>query len=404
MKKSILFVFAVFFAAGTMAQTSDSGMRVWEGNVVTYQAPVDNIDSITFASKSVIGEALIGDLITGITPIYEDEVEVGYTMSFLRHAPINIYHGKKGDKGDKGEKGDSMFQSVTQDEDSVYFAMTDGTTISIFKGNGHTCGGNVQIVDGAIQAPFSVSATKTVHFSKGNLQYQASSGTWRFAEHQYDTIGETNKNIASDYDGWIDLFGWGTGSNPTLASGDYNDYSTFTDWGANPISNGGNNSNEWRTLSRDEWFYLFRERANATTLFGFGTINGINGVIILPDNWTTPSCVTFIASTSLGLMWENQFTHYSNSIHNNYSHNKYNVEQWGKMESVGAVFLPAAGFRLSSEVRDAGSVGEYWSSTSKSPAEGAYDLDFTSKYLSPQGGGRWPRYAGYSVRLVQEAK
>ena len=61
---------------------------------------------------------------------------------------------------------------------------------------------------------FSVSSTKKVMFSKGNLQYQANPGTWRFAENQYDVIGADNGNIASDYTGWIDLFGWGTwGSN-----------------------------------------------------------------------------------------------------------------------------------------------------------------------------------------------
>lgn len=133
MKKSILFVFAALFAASTMAQTSDSSLRVWENNVVTYQAPVDNIDSITFVSKSEIGETLIGDLITDITPIIEDEVEVGYTMSFLHHDPINIYHGKKGDKGDKGEQGDSMLQSITQDEDSVYFTLANGSVVALQK-------------------------------------------------------------------------------------------------------------------------------------------------------------------------------------------------------------------------------------------------------------------------------
>ena len=76
---------------------------------------------------------------------------------------------------------------------------------------------------------FSVSATQQVWFSQGNLQYQASTNIWRFAEHQWDyvgtqtdasgfyggTIGGTvsgsdNRNIRSTYGGWIDLFGWGT--------------------------------------------------------------------------------------------------------------------------------------------------------------------------------------------------
>ena len=43
--------------------------------------------------------------------------------------------GDKGDKGDKGDAGDSMFQSVTQDADNVYFTLTNGTVITIAKGD-----------------------------------------------------------------------------------------------------------------------------------------------------------------------------------------------------------------------------------------------------------------------------
>ena len=39
---------------------------------------------------------------------------------------------------------------------------------------------------------FSVSSTKQVHFSQGNLQYQASTNTWRFAEMQWDFVGGTD--------------------------------------------------------------------------------------------------------------------------------------------------------------------------------------------------------------------
>ena len=74
------------------------------------------------------------------------------------------------------------------------------------------------IPDGALPGLFSVSATQRVYFSQGNLQYQASTDTWRFAEHQYDYVGSDNRSISSTYSGWIDLFGWGTGSNPTLSS------------------------------------------------------------------------------------------------------------------------------------------------------------------------------------------
>lgn len=47
--------------------------------------------------------------------------------------------------------------------------------------------------DVEIKGKFSVNSTQQVYFSKGNLQYQASTKTWRFAEHQWDFIGSSNK-------------------------------------------------------------------------------------------------------------------------------------------------------------------------------------------------------------------
>lgn len=243
---------------------------------------------------------------------------------------------------------------------------------------------------------FSVSATQKVHFSQGNLQYQANTNTWRFAEHQWDTIGSANANISASYAGWIDLFGWGTGNNPTNASTDYNDYSTFVDWGTNPISNGGNEANMWRTLTKDEWAYLFYTRTNASTLFALGSVNGVNGTIILPDNWVLPAGATFIASTLQGLVWSGSY--YSNNNDNNFSHNTYTAEQWAVMESAGAVFLPAAGFRCGTDVYGVGSLGYYWSAAPDG-TNGAYYLRFDSYGLFPRYS--YGRLYGLSVRLVR---
>lgn len=250
--------------------------------------------------------------------------------------------------------------------------------------------------DGILSGAFSVAADKQVHFSQGNLQYQASTGTWRFTENQYDMIGSDNANISASYSGWIDLFGWGTGNNPTNSSEDYNDYSTFVDWGVNAISNGGNQANLWRTLSKDEWVYLFYTRVNAASLFGLGSVNGVNGTIVLPDNWSTPQGISFTPSTTQGLA--DQGLYYYNSNGGNFSHNTYTVEQWSIMESAGAVFLPAAGYRSGADVYDVGSGGYYWSSSPSSERR-AYYLPFDSLYLLPQS-YRY-RYGGHSVRLVR---
>ena len=253
------------------------------------------------------------------------------------------------------------------------------------------------IPDGALPGLFSVSATKQVHFSQGNLQYQASTNTWRFAEHQYDYVGtqtadergnyggnvsgSDNRSISSTYSGWIDLFGWGTGSNPTLSSTSYMDYGTFVDWGSNPISNGGNTVNQWRTLTIAEWNYLLNTRTDASSKRGTGNINGVGGLIILPDSWTLP----------LGCSFTSGFTTYD------WAHNSYTLAQWAQMEAAGAVFLPAAGYRYGTNDNYVGNLGNYWSSTPFNESS-AYYMYFYSNDLNVIFSNF--RGYGFSVRPV----
>jgi hypothetical protein len=267
---------------------------------------------------------------------------------------------------------------------------------------------NKCVPKGAVDGAFSVSANKQVFFSKGNLQYQASTDTWRFAENQYDIIGESNASISSSYTGWIDLFGWGTGGNPTYASPYSSDYTTFVEWGINAISNAGNVANEWHTLTRDEWYYIFFTRANASTLFAMGNVNGINGIIVLPDNWTIPTGANFLASTTLGLSAQNGnigIIYTSNSSNNFFTTNVYTKEQWAVMEAAGAVFLPAAGRRAGTTVTSVKEKGDYWS-ISPYPTEGhegqAVGVTFSSYNLNPQASVA--RGLGSSVRLVQDVE
>lgn len=243
--------------------------------------------------------------------------------------------------------------------------------------------------------PFSVSASKQVYFSPGNLQYHPANNEWRFADNQADYVGSANSKISATYNGWIDLFGWGTGDNPTKSSTDYSHYQTFVDWGTNQIGNDAPNT--WRTLSKDEWMYIFYNRPNAQSLFALGSVNGVNGTIILPDNWTTPARVSFVASTTKGLYWDGSY--YYNSNGNNFSHNTYTSEQWSKMEQAGAVFLPASGCRWGSAVNYVGYNGNYWSSTEYNEDDACYVV-LSSKNLDPQA--NYYRSYGFSVRLAQD--
>lgn len=232
---------------------------------------------------------------------------------------------------------------------------------------------------------FSVSVDKQVVFSPGNLQYHPAMNEWRFAENQTDYIGDANSNIAADYDGWIDLFGWGTGDAPTKSSTEYSDYSTFVDWGTNQI--GADAPNTWRTLTSDEWVYLFDTRTDASSLYGIAQVSGVNGLVVLPDDWTVPAGISFKSGF------------HSDYVGDYSVYQSFTDEKWQTMEQAGAVFLPTAGQRHGTDVYDVGYNGDYWSDTKRNDIC-AYRMNFCSRYLDSQIDNMY-NY-GYSVRLVKD--
>ena len=273
---------------------------------------------------------------------------------------------------------------------------------------------------GAINGLFSVSADKQVYFSQGNLQYQASTNTWRFAENQWDYVGGKvrgnvyengvkcdNELISESYNGWIDLFGWGTSGwnsgfncyQPYSISNNNDDYyfgaggniNPNIDWGLyNAISNGGNKTGLWRTMTKEEWEYVINERiTNSGIRFALAKVNNVKGVILLPDNWS---------ADIYSLNNPNEFVLYTNNIITN--------EIWeNSFENNGAVFLTQAGDRLRLNYYD--EEGCYWSLSQKSDYSSTFrwcmtfweneSLGNTTIILSVLS----PSY-GHSVRLVQD--
>lgn len=153
----------------------------------------------------------------------------------------------------------------------------------------------------------------------------------------------------------------------------------------NAISNGGNAHHLWRTLTKDEWNYLLNIRDNASSKHGRGNINGVGGLIILPDNWTLPSGYTFNTGLSSSDGW---------------ALNSYTLSQWAVMEDAGAVFLPAAGCRWGTSVSFVGSEGYYWSTTHRNGSS-AHFMGFTiGGYLTAMSSNS--RSYGRAVRPVRD--
>jgi hypothetical protein len=223
---------------------------------------------------------------------------------------------------------------------------------------------------------FSVSGSKKVKFSKGNLRY--ASGTWSFFNNQYDYY------TSYSADAW-DHFGWSTsattyGMSTSETSSTYS--GSFVDWGAT-MGTG------WFTLSSAESTYLFNTRSASNGRYAMAKVNNVQGVILFPDTYTHPDGVT--APTNV------------NTANASFDSNNYTFADWTKMESAGCVFLPGAGYRMGSSVISAGIFGAYWSATSsgKTSDYSAYDfVYFYSGYVAPAFTNT--RNHGFCVRLVRQ--
>lgn len=269
---------------------------------------------------------------------------------------------------------------------------------------------------------FSISHTQKVRFSQGNLQYTRSTNRWSFATHQYDFIGTDNVIggiVAEDEHGIkyregndladkIDLFGWSGSTGVakwgvSTSAAEYHEYGSdysgdFADWGLN-IGDG----NTWRTLAGEEWDYLVLGRDNADSLISLARIVLSNteyadGLILLPDNWTCPSDINIKKGSSATDDAEFQ---------------TFTLDEWQKLETAGAVFLPAAGVREGSLVWKEHCCGAYWASSLA--GDKYYWMHGENRMLFPEffsfedsgcdqttADMSWPRSCGLSVRLVQD--
>ena len=265
-----------------------------------------------------------------------------------------------------------------------------GTDIDITDANNNLAAGKIynitrNAIPGALIGQFSVSDTKKVYFSKGNLRY--ASGTWSFFGNQYDYYTSYSADAR-------DKFGWSTsattyGMNTSTSSGTYS--GDFVDWGSNSDLQTALGTG-WFTLSSDEWTYLFNDRSASTVggtdngRYAKAKVNNVQGMILFPDTYTHPAGVT--APTGVNA-----------TDATGWNGNNYSSADWTKMESAGCVFLPAAGYRFGSTVSYAGTLSYYWSATPYSSND-AYIVDFNSNNLYPASTSS--RQIGYSVRLVRQ--
>ena len=254
---------------------------------------------------------------------------------------------------------------ATVDESGIVTAVSPGTATITVKTVANEKTAEITLV--VTSGKFSVSGTKQVVFSPGNLQYNKTLHKFQFATKQTDYIGEDQSGNV------IDLFGGGMWldeitdeakiTNTSITPADY----TFEQDGGEFKNNKTTvDGTEWFTFSKDEWNYLITNSQKAWRTL---TVNGTsyNGLVILPDG-----CIKNVES-----------------------------DDWSVLEAAGAVFLPAAGYRYGTNVVYVAEGGIYWASTTD---ETIYtnQLVFTPEQTALDNGLNLC-YA-FAVRLVREVE
>ena len=279
---------------------------------------------------------------------------------------------------------------------------------------------------------------------------------WKFADNQWDMIGASQGTADANADrdlfgwgtsGWNNLANDSTSTNYQPYSVDNTSYSSVSDspstntsyynpthygpaWKSNSnysitgtnydwgiyhspangslgggslIDNGGGLA--WRKSLYNEGMYwggaagysglprYLVINGNYVPKIGYGKVMGVNGLLILPDNW----------DGSLDPNFTYAYSDYANEYDEDSS------PRWSAMEAYGVVFLPAAGFRDGTTVSNVGTRGYYWASDA-----GEYNSDGHHSYNNLReaflmefysNGVTWEyqyRYFGGSVRLYHD--
>lgn len=142
----------------------------------------------------------------------------------------------------------------------------------------------------------------------------------------------------------------------------------------------------WRTLTADEWLYVFKSRTTDSGIrFALACVNNVRGYVLLPDNW----------ENSNYLLNEPNDTGADDNI--------ITVEDWiTYFEVNGAVFLPYVYLRNGITFYDNPN-WFYWSSSS------CNTNGYTNGYARAIGfllsaGTYGPRSHGLPVRLVRDVE
>ena len=208
----------------------------------------------------------------------------------------------------------SSTQSSNMDSWYFYFGNNQPNDVTCYVQDKYY-GTAVRLIKEDDNGIFSISANTKCTIASSNLQYHCLNKEWRFAPNPYDTIGADNANIAEDYNGWIDLFGFGT-------SGWNSGAVCYQPWSTNSVAPEYINHDLTGEYKKADWG-IFNVKKQLHKIAFSGDFNDLenvplgeaNGIAQLDNNGKVPSSQlpSYVDDVIEGYLYNNHF--YEDSSH-----------------------------------------------------------------------------------------
>lgn len=125
MKRFLYTILSVLLLANSCVDAFRDEITELHGEIDNLRNLIEQTNSNVEALQAIVTALRNNDYVTGITPIVENGVEIGYSISFSRSGMMTIYHGNDGNTPEIG---------VRKDTDGLYYWTLEGSWL--LDGNG----------------------------------------------------------------------------------------------------------------------------------------------------------------------------------------------------------------------------------------------------------------------------
>ena len=130
MKKVFLIILTIMSAVACIQKYDDTAiwdeLRNHEKRIEALETLCDQFNTNIISLQTIVTALQNNDFVTDITPLTDNGIDIGYTITFSKSGEVTIFHGKD---GKDGKDGDTPVIGVKQDTDGVYYWTLDGQWI-----------------------------------------------------------------------------------------------------------------------------------------------------------------------------------------------------------------------------------------------------------------------------------